>query len=117
MIHVVNQLWPKTYIHSFVIFNGKKIEYIIDKNNIKIIDSYKYKNKKLMRKILKEVLFHDPWPEVRDRTEEEYFREWRAHNLMYYIPLKYFKDHCVDCDLSNNESRKRRFVYAILGRL
>lgn len=93
------------------------IEYIINDHNIKIIDSWKITDKPTMAFILMKILIDDEYGNTRDRHIAEYVREWRAHNIMNHIPLKYFKKHCKDCDLSNNESRFRLFVYNILGRL
>lgn len=93
---------------------GVEVEYIADENNIKIIDSYKIKDKNMMLLILWSIYSKDRYH--RDRSLLEHIREWRSHNIMYHIPLKFFKEHCKDCDLSNNESKFRLFVYSILGR-
>lgn len=53
----------------------------------------------------------------RDRLINDYVKEWKSHNIMYKLPFEYFKKHCKDCDLTNNESKFRLFVYNILGRL
>ena len=93
------------------------IKYKITKNNIKILNSYVIKDKNIMLEALIDILSDDEFSDTRDRTIEQYLREWRAHNIMYRIPLKYFKKHCGDADLTNGESKFRLFVYDILGRL
>lgn len=93
------------------------IEYEINDHNIKIIDSYKITDKDDMYYILMKILVDDKYAGTRDRHIIEYVREWKTHNILYKLPFKYFKKHCKDCDLSNNESRFRLFVYNILGRL
>lgn len=101
---------------EYVYIGDEKIEYEISKDNIKIIDSYRIKDKKLMKTILEILLMKDPYRDSRDRSLAQYVREWRSHNIMYHIPLKFFKEHCGDCDLSMGESKFRLFVYSILGR-
>lgn len=96
--------------------DGKKVKCVLTKDNIKIKDSYKIKSKRDMEKILIDIWLADEDWHTRDRSTAEYVREWRSHNILYKIPLKYFKKHSGDCDLSNNESKFRLFVYAILGR-
>lgn len=92
------------------------IEYVINDHNIKIIDSWRVTDKETMAFILMKILINDEWGGTRDRHIAEYVREWKAHNILYKIPLRYFKEHAKDCDLSNNESKFRLFVYNILGR-
>lgn len=96
--------------------NTNVIEYIENDRNIKIIDSYKITDKDTMAFIIMKILVKDEYASTRDRHIAEYVREWKTHNILYKIPLRYFKEHCKDCDLSNNESKFRLFVYNILGR-
>lgn len=93
------------------------LEYMINDHNIKIIDSWRITDKDTMAFVLMKILINDEWGGTRDRYICDYVREWKTHNLLYKLPFKYFKKHCKDCDLSNNESRFRLFVYNILGRL
>ncbi len=92
-----------------------ELKIIYSKKNIKIKDSYLVKKKIEMKAVLEEILKKDPYQDYRDRTFRQYLKEWRCHNILYHIPLKYFKGHCKDCDLSVNESKFRCFVYSILG--
>lgn len=94
---------------------NKKIDVLISKTNIKIINSFEIKTKKEMKKILKKILISDNYFETRDRTIKQYIKEWRTHNILYNIPLKYFKNHCKDCDLTVNENKFRLLVYWFLG--
>lgn len=101
---------------KFILPDGTEVSYKINKKNIKIIDSYKIKDKKVMETILVGILEEDKYRDLRDRSIAEYVREWRSHNILYHIPLKIFKNHCKDCDLTMKESKLRLFGYAILGR-
>lgn len=96
--------------------NDKIIQYKFNHHNIKILDSYKIKSKLEMAKIIQKVIYMCPYDDCIDRTIKKYVREWRTHNILYHIPLKFFKDHCKDCDFTKNESKFRLFIYEILGR-
>lgn len=77
--------------------------------NIKIIDSYKITNKRLMKFKLRLL----PLSEIK-RTEKSCLNEWIAHNRLYKLGL--FKDRCKDCDLTMNESTFRKICYWLLSR-
>ena len=78
-------------------------------NNIKIINSYKITNKRLM----KLYLYCMPLNKV-NRSFESCLNEWIAHNRLYKLGL--FKERCKDCDLTMNESIFRRICYWLLSR-
>ena len=82
-------------------------------DNIKIIDSYKLKNKKEIKEAVIEILEKAPMY-LSNRTVNSLVREWRAHNILYNWGL--FISHTKDCDLEAKESLFRRFFYFFLGR-
>lgn len=98
---------------KFIIDNKLKVK--IDKDNIKIIDSYKISDKKEMKKILKSIFEKDPYKETRIRKLSDSLLEWRTHNILYNFHL--FRTHTTDCDLEEKEQLHRMFAYKILGRL
>lgn len=97
-------------------FKDKTVEWKTTKDNIKIMDSYKITDPNDMLEILLLITCHDKYNHLRTRPLDEYIKEWRTHNLLYKLPFRYFKEHCKDCDLSNDESKFRLFIYSILGR-
>ena len=95
--------------HEIYILN-RKIRY--DKNNIKIINSYKTTNILTMTYILLEFLNRTGYKSK--RTVNSWLREWKAHNRLYRLGL--FKSHTKDCDLEENEKWYRLLIYQIIGR-
>lgn len=86
----------------------------ITKENIKIKDSYRIKNKKTMTSILKiirNVALKNGYSFR--RTNKSWLQEWKSHNLLYALNI--FKEHTRDTDLEENESKFRLFCYKILG--
>ena len=81
--------------------------------NITIIDSYKIKDKKVMKEMIKEILYKAPIYQKR-RSIKSLVREWRTHNIMYN--KGWFISHTKDCDLETYEALYRRIVYFIIGR-
>ena len=41
------------------------------------------------------------------------YREWKAHNFLYRLGIA--RSRTVTCDIDQNESKYRRFIYAILS--
>lgn len=91
--------------------NGLKIE--VTPTNIKIIDSWKITKRKVMKEMIKEILYKAPIYSTK-RSIGSLVREWRSHNIMYNIG--WFIRHTKDCDLESNEALYRRFIYFIMGR-
>lgn len=85
----------------------------ISRQNIKIVDSYKIKNKSDMKKIL-QYIFDIDTIYNKKRNMNSLIREWRTHNILYKYGL--FVNHTKDCDLESNERLYRRFFYNIFGR-
>lgn len=88
---------------------GIRIQY--DLFNIKIINSYKVKEKDMLT-ILEEFRSKAKW--AYHRTTKSWLKEWKAHNRLYRLGL--FRSHTVDCDLEENEKWYKLLAYQILGR-
>jgi len=87
---------------------GVKIQY--DKTNVRIIDSYKVKEKE-MADILFWFMFKTGYESK--RSLDSWLREWKAHNRLYRLGL--FRSHTKDCDLNEEEKWWRLLAYSILG--
>lgn len=87
---------------------GVKIQY--DKNNVRIIDSHKVKEKD-MKDILFWFLFKTGYESKRDI--DSWLREWKTHNRIYKLRL--LRKHTADCDLEENERCWRLLFYEILA--
>lgn len=97
-----------------VITTKHNMEVVISKNNIKIKDSYKIKDKKQMKEILEEIFSRDKYKQTRKRKLKESILEWRTHNILFNFGL--FVEHTRDCDISENEPILYLLAYKILGR-
>lgn len=87
----------------------------ITRKNIKIRESFKIKDKKMMLNILKivrNIAYKNGYSYK--RTNKSWIQEWKSHNLLYKLNL--FKEHTRDTDLEESESKFRLFCYLILGR-
>ena len=93
------------------IVNNLKIK--VTPFNITIIDSYKIKDKKVMKKMIEEILYKAPIYK-QTRSVKSLVREWRTHNIMYN--KGWFVIHTKDCDLESYEALYRRIIYFIVGR-
>lgn len=91
--------------------NGVTVQVIPE--NIRIIDSYKIKSKKLMKTIIIDILEKAPIYKGK-RSVKSLIREWRSYNIFYN--RGWFVKHTRDCDLEVNEALYRRIVYFFLGR-
>lgn len=95
-----------------ILINNTKI--IFDKNNVKIIDSYKINNELDMLIILctfrTKALFN--YNIEYKRSYKSWIAEWKTHNKLYNKGL--FIIHTKDCDLCENESIFRKIIYRIL---
>ena len=85
-----------------------KIRY--DKDNVKIVDSYKVKGED-MADVLFWFIFKTGYKSRRDM--DSWVREWKTHNRLYKLGL--FRSHTKDCDLNENEKWWRLWFYEILG--
>ena len=89
----------------------KDVKIIYDKENIKIIESYKIKKEKEMADILFWFVFKTGYKSRRDI--DSWIREWKTHNRLYKLGL--FRTHTRDCNLNENEKWWRLWFYEILG--
>lgn len=96
-----------------VITTKHNMEVVISKNNIKIKDSYKIKDKTIMKETLEEIFNRDPYHKTRKRKLNESILEWRTHNILYNLGL--FIEHTRDCDISEDEPKHFLLAYKILG--
>lgn len=87
-------------------------EYEISEINLKIIDSYKIKSIKEMKKILKEIKELHYCLSFK-RSTFSLINEWRAHNFLYNLHIK--RSSTKDVDLNYNESSIRKIGYTILS--
>lgn len=95
-------------------FNGSYIKVFFDKDNICILDSYKVKRSKDMKQILENVFYASVNRGIfYSRSIKSWLKEWKAHNILYKFGL--FRSHTKDVDLTEKESKKRRFAYFILS--
>lgn len=91
-----------------ITIRGVEIQY--DKNNVRIIDSHKVKEKN-MRNILEWFLIKTCYKSR--RSLDSWLKEWKAHNRLYKLGL--YRSHTIDCDLNENEQWWRLLVYSIIG--
>ena len=97
-------------------FNLKvKIDY---KNlNIHIQDSYQMTNAEYLKVAINDILgsvyFEKLTAAGYTRTKESLIREWKAHNVLYRWGIA--KERTGSVDMSQNESRFRRFCYFFLS--
>lgn len=84
---------------------------------ISILDGYLAKNKKEIREILEVIHSKSDYTKLVElgynRTIESEYQEWCAHNFLYKLGV--LRERTKTVDLSNNESKFRRFGYAILS--
>ena len=91
-----------------ITIKGVEIQY--NKDNVKIIDSYKVKEKDI-ENILEWFIVRTGY--ISKRSLSSWIREWKAHNRLYKLGL--YRSHTVDCDLEENEKWWRLLVYSIIG--
>ena len=79
--------------------------------NIRIVNSYKIEDTKMMSLILRTFVTITEYKSK--RSLKSWLKEWKSHNRLYKLGL--FKSHTVDCDLEENEKLHRLIAYQILG--
>ncbi len=85
------------------------IEY--DSGNVRIKDSYKIREEEDITTIL--ILFKMKTNYNSKRNLKSWIKEWKTHNRLYRLGL--FRSHTKDCDLEENEKKRRLIAYKILG--
>ena len=87
------------------------MKYIISNGNCKIINGYTITDKKVMLDFINKL--REEHNEFQVRTSLSYYREWKAHNILYKLGL--FKEHTKDVDLNIDEPWYRRACYFIIS--
>lgn len=97
-----------------VLISGYNIEYSISNNNCHIVDSYMIKGKRAKLNFISYVLFeYEGFAKA--RSSMSYYREWKAHNILYKWKVK--PESTKDTDLNTNESLIRRLGYFFISLL
>ena len=97
---------------------GIEVTFTYGKNPcLHIKNSYRVKKAKFIRYILEyihESLYYDIMREYGyTRTLKSEYREWKAHNFLYRLGI--CRERTGSVDIAQNESKLRRFAYAILS--
>ena len=84
---------------------------------ISIKNSYLVTKNDDIKEVLKYIRGMDEYQKLKDagytRTPDSEFQEWKGHNVLYKLGYKRSRTGSVDID--QNESKFRKFVYAILS--
>lgn len=96
------------------IINIQGFEIHCSKTDMNIIDSYKVKTLKQMKKILIEALNTTILYKTK-RSMTSLIDEWIAHNLLFKLNL--FRKHTKDCNFESNQKIHIKFSYFILGKI
>ena len=86
---------------------------ILTDTNITIFDSYKIKDKDIIKFVNLLYLKSIDLGFKYTRSKRSWAKEIEAHNRLYRLGL--FKYHTIDTDLSENESKFRLFIYTIIS--
>lgn len=98
-------------MEMYIASNGDVINFTIDQNNCSIKEAYKIKEKKIKYEFIDFLL---KWqPEYQKRSRKSYYREWKAHNVLYKLHIA--RSGTRDTDLNINESWIRRIGYFIIS--
>lgn len=102
------------------IFNMFEIEVEVTMGNnpcLHIDKSYRVKKSKFIRYLLEYIHSFDEYKKLQavgyNRTLKSEYREWKAHNFLYKLGI--FRDRTGSVDIAQNESKWRKFAYAILS--
>lgn len=98
-----------------LLINGNFIEYSINKeqDNCTIIDSFYIHDKETKVQFIK-MLIHN-YEKFNKRSVNSYYREWKAHNILY--KLGFAKERTKNVDLNINEYWWRRLGYFFISLL
>jgi hypothetical protein len=113
-------MYNKILIRRFIfvlitfVYKNQTITCFISKDVFTIRDSWLIKKVADMKAIIEIIKKRaERYGIAYTRTEASWIREWKTHNLLYNMNFK--RSHTVDTDLSENESRFRRFCYFFLS--
>lgn len=98
---------------------GIEVTFAYGKNPcMHIKNSYTVTSDESIKVCLRHIHNSDEYKSLADagysRTFTEEFNEWKAHNFLYKHGI--FRNNTADADIDNNESKFRKFVYALLSR-
>ena len=96
----------------------QRVNFTYDGNPcLHIKDSYKIKSASDIKAALEYIHGMDEYKKLLEtgytRTFQSEYREWKAHNVLYHLGVAKWSTGSVDID--QNESKLRRFMYAILS--
>lgn len=94
-----------------VLIDGRVIEFYVEKENCRIIESYLIKNRRAKYNFI--FYLQDHFEEFKKRSAKSYYREWKAHNILYKWGIK--KESTKDTNLNINENFIRRLGYFLLA--
>lgn len=96
------------------LLKNDKVKIIYSLNNIKIKNSYLIKNDNEKLNIILELkdIFKK---ELENRTIEDIFYEWKAHNILYQKRL--FRKRTEDTDLEINQKKLLKIGYRIICKI
>lgn len=100
---------------TFITSTNTEIKYQVFSDNVKVIDSYKYKDDKIKKEFI-DYLFKIPQVEkmfVNKRTKKSLIAEWKAHNTLYKFNI--YRSRTKDVDLDIKESFFRKLLYNIIA--
>lgn len=95
--------------------NGNYADCTITPTNVHIKDSYRITNKREMKEIIAKARDYASinFDYTYKRTEKQWLREWRAHNLLY--KLNYQPERTGSVDLDEGETDGRNLLYRMLS--
>ena len=97
---------------------GIDVQFTIGDNPcLHIENSYRVQKSKHIRYMLEYIHGSVYYEVMREngytRTLKSEYREWKAHNVLYRLGI--CRERTCSCDIDQNESKWKRFAYAILS--
>ena len=81
-----------------------------EKSNIKVIDSYKIKDRDYRNDIINIILeYENEYPSNWDRSAETMRDEWFVHNMLYGLGIR--RSSTTDVDFENNEEKVYKMLF------
>lgn len=102
-------------IHKTILFKDGIISFNLSEGNLQIENSYLIKSSDDMRKILTQISLANDTEYVCPRTTKSMIREWKSHNLLYYLGL--FKERTKHVDLNFKSKWYENVGYFIISLL
>ena len=97
-----------------ILWNGITVSFCYNKRNLKIVDSYKFDKSDMLPilQVIRHKIVEDDGV-IYSRSNESWFTEWRAHNVLYKAGIQ--KERTGSVDLNEDEGKFRLFCYKILA--